>query len=274
MSGILAHPIGQSLALPFAVSMFCSFLIRFFLNGERGQRWAVLAVSAGVLASYLAMLGIPTFPPRFSSQKFFYIVVLVTLASVTCRPSQNLLGKSVFFLTGPIVVIWLSEPTLSWQSPELFAPPILVTGLWLLTFRQFDSLESEGLHGMVILVFAIIGIAIAAKFGGSASITQLALSILASIIGFCSLAWHNHEFSFNRISTLTAVAPLLALISLLVLFGGASVLAMLPLLALLFSTQVAARIFPNRKRSTLALGIICLVPLATSATLTLYLETN
>ncbi|SVC24747.1 uncharacterized protein METZ01_LOCUS277601, partial [marine metagenome] len=80
MSGILAHPIGQSLALPFAVSMFCSFLIRFFLNGERGQRWAVLAVSAGVLVSYLAMLGIPTFPPRFSSQKFFYIVVLVTLA--------------------------------------------------------------------------------------------------------------------------------------------------------------------------------------------------
>lgn len=272
MSGILAHPIGQSLALPFTVSIFCSFLIRFLLNGERGQRLAVLAVAAGILASYLAMLGIPSFPPRFSTQKFFYIVVLLAVASVTFRPTQELWEKSVFFLIGPVVVIWLSEPTLSWQSAELFVPPILLIVLWLKTFGQFDKLENQGLHGIVILIFAIIGVAVAAAFGGAVSIAQLALSILASVIGFCSLAWNKHKFIFNRISTLTAVAPLLALISQLVLFRGASVLAMLPLLALLFSSQVAALIFPNTRRSTLALGIICLVPLTTSATLALFLE--
>ena len=273
MSGILAHPIGQSLALPFTVSIFCSFLIRFLLNGKRGQHWVVLAVSAGILASYLATLGVPAFPPRFSSQKFFYVVVLVTLVSVTFRPSQKLLAKSVFFLIGPVVVIWLSEPTLSWQSPELFIPPILLAVLWLLTFRQFDKLENAGFHGLLILIFGIIGIAIAAKVGGSASITQLALSIFASVIGFGSVAWRDHGFNFNRVSTLTTVAPLLALISQLVLFGGASVLAMLPLLALLFSAQAAARVFPNTKRPTLGIGTICLVPLAASATLALYLET-
>ncbi len=273
MSGILAHPIGQSLALPFTVSMFCSFLIRSLLNGERGQRWAVLAVSAGILASYLATLGIPTLPPRFSSQKFFYVIVLTTLVSVTFLPSQKLLAKSVFFLIGPAVVIWLSEPRLSLQSPALFVSPIFLAVLWPLTFRQFDALKNDGLHAMFILIFGVIGIAIAAKIGGSASITQLALAILASITGFCSTAWRDPGFNFNRICTLAALAPLLALVSQLVLFGGASVLAMLPLLSLLVSAQATARIFPNTNRPTLGIVIICLVPLAASATLALYLET-
>ena len=273
MSEILAHPVGQSLALPFTVSIFCSFLIRFLLNGERGQRWAVLAIAAGILASYVATLGIPTFPPRFSSQKVFYVVVLAALVSVTFKPSHKLVAKTVFFLSGPVVVIWLAEPTLSWKSPELYTPPILLAVLWLLTFRQFDKLENQGLHGMLILIFGAIGIAIAAGFGGSASTTQIALSILASIIGFCSLTWQNHEFNFSRITIMTAVAPLLALISQLVLFGGASVFAMLPLLALPFSAQAAARVFPKTKRSALATGIICLAPLSASATLALYLET-
>ena len=274
MSNILAHPIGQSLILPFSVSILCSFLIQSLLNNERGTRWAVLAIAAGALASYVAILGLPPFPPRVSSQKFFYIVVFATLVGITLKPSRKLSTRTLFFPTALVVVTWFAIPTLTWRYPETFVPPILLMAVWLVTLQQFDRLGDRGLLGIFVLIFGATGIAITAGLGNSASIAQIALAIAAAAAGFCFLVWRNHQFRFDRLAIFTGVVPLLALISQLILFGGAPIFAMLPLLALLFVDQAVAYTVPSWKGSTLAVGMICLLPLAITAALALHLEAS
>ena len=271
---ILAHPIGQSLILPFSVSILCALLIQFFLNDERGTRWAVLAIAAGTLVGYVAILGLPPFPPRVSSQKFFYIVAFAIIVGITLKPSRNISTRTLFFLTALGVVTWFAGPTLTWRYPEAFVPPILLIGVWLMTLQQFDRFADRGLLGLLVLIFGATGIAITAGLGNSASIAQLALAIVSAATGFCFLVWRNHQFRFDRLAIFTGVVPLLALISQLVLFGGGSIFAMLPLLGLLFVDQAIAYTVPSWKDSTLAIGMTCLLPLAITAVLALHLEAS
>ncbi|MFP6716291.1 MAG: hypothetical protein VCB82_02170, partial [Alphaproteobacteria bacterium] len=90
-----------------------------------------------------------------------------------------------------------------------------------MTLQQFDRLGDRGLLGIFVLIFGATGIAITAGLGNSASIAQVALAIAAAAAGFCFLVWRNHQFRFDRLAIFTGVVPLLALISQLILFGGA-----------------------------------------------------
>ena len=273
MLDLLAHPIGQSIILPFTVSMFCAFLIQFPLDGVKGAHWTVFGIAAGILAGYLVILDLPPFPPRSSSQKWFYIVLLTIPTSIVVNKNKTV-TKILCWLLAVFVVGWLASPILTWRNPSVVLSVLVLILISLTTFKQFDTISDYRFHGFLILIFGAIGISIASGLGESASVAQLALAVATATAGACFASWRNFNFRFNQSSMYISMVPLLALVSQLVLFGGASIFAMLPLLSLLFIHRGITRFIPSQKGSVLAMGIISVVPLAITGLVAAHLEST
>ena len=271
MLDLLAHPIGQSIILPFTVSMFCAFLIQCPLDDVKGAHWTVFGMAAGILAGYLVILDLPPFPPRSSSQKWFYIVLLTIPTSIVVNKNRTV-TKILCWLLAVFVVGWLASPILTWRNPSVLLTVLVLILISLTTFKQFGTISKYRFHGFLILIFGAVGVSIASGLGESASVAQLALAVATATAGACFASWRNFNFRFNQSAMYIGMVPLLALVSQLVLFGGASIFAMLPLLTLLFVHQGIARFIPSQKGSVLAMGIISVVPLAITSLVAAHLE--
>ena len=259
---MLSHPIGQSLVIPLAISCLLSLLICFFVDRKHDTHWAGLAISVGLLTSYLITLGVPPLPPRISTHKLFFLIVSGIAVGVTLEQALIPYKRTAFILFGVVTLTWLTNFSNLKHNPEILLTLLGLLVLWSVTFHQFQKLNRCGLLGIKVTIICAIGIAATTGLGNSASLAQMALAIATSTLGFYFVMLRRVQMYHGDLFVYAAVVPLLVLFSQISLFGGESVLPTLPLLSLLFIDRILPLELRSQRVNQMATAIILLFPLA------------
>lgn len=147
------------------------------------------AIAGGLIflfAFYLAYDRLPTFPPRGSTNKVFYLALAGLIAGIVIdrMPRPDRIVRVIAVAVPLAVAVWIGWPRLArGVDAQLLA---LVAVGWaagsLLLWRLWDARETPGLAWIVLLVFAL-GLAPLAQLGASVGVMMLALAFAAGIGG-------------------------------------------------------------------------------------------
>ena len=259
---MLYHPVGQSFLIPLTISCLLSLLIYFFIDRKHNIHWAGLAISLGVLTSYLITLGLPPLPPRISIHKFFYLVVFGILVGAMLEKAVIPYKRTTFIVFGIVTFTYLTNFSGYKHNTEILLTLFSLLVLWSITFHQFQKLNRCGLLGVKVAIICAVGIAATAGLGNSASLAQIALAIASSTLGFYLVMFRRSQMHRGDLFVYAAVVPLLILFSQISLFGGSSVLPTLPLLSLLFMDRILPLKLHSEPVNQITTAIILLFPLA------------
>jgi hypothetical protein len=202
------------------------------------------AIAIGFLVAYVAITGVPPFPPRSSSQKLAYIVVLGLILGIAWgllripRPA-NLITMLIAVAAG---VAWLAQPKL--KSPEL-ATLLPIAILWIagsVAMLRLSASRSDYPDGAMMLVLGAMGLAAVAFFGRSASMVQLGGALAASAGGFVLCAWLMPSFRLGLAGAYGGGMALLATATVLALYTKSSPLAISVLILVFFLDSAVDRL--------------------------------
>ena len=264
MTQILLHPAAQSIIIPLTISILSALILNLYVDKRHGTNYAVMAVSLGVLASYLAIFGLPPFPPQISNQKFFYIVILGAIIGLTSEHTQKWASLKLYTLFSIGGLVWLTSPTITFGIIKFMVTLLPMLSLWVLTFYQLCRLSKQKLVAIKVIGTCAIGVSITAILGTSASTGQLGIAVTASTIGVYFVLFKKTQLGSSNLWIYAAAIPLLVLVSQIILFSGGSTLPLVPLLALLFSSEIISLGCLKRYPRKLIEGTILFFPLAIS----------
>ena len=235
MEELLQNPAITSTVLPFLLSFVLS--IGFGAMGRSlGSRLSICAVGIGFILIYVLILGVPSFLPRTSIQKVYYLSLaglLVGLA-IDLTHTERVAGHAVSYLFELLVLLWLGWRLLTTQPSALdlvtmvglYLASILVFWRVAATARSVD-VEADSRHAMsptILVMIASIGAGLIALYGASASLAQLAIA-LGALCG-AHLLWHYIQYlrhkpalNFGATGAFGAAGGLLILISVMALFA-------------------------------------------------------
>lgn len=199
----------------------------------------------GFLLAYLAILGIPAFPPVASVQKLAALVLAGLVAGLVLDGLRDpVVLRWPPIVAGPAVALyWLALPRLA----QLEATTVLILALLcaasLIVLVRLEGVRKQpGLAAPVMLGFGALGVALIAFLAHSASIAQLAFALAAAIAGFGLWNWPRPRYRFGMAALLGGAGALLGLVAVLVLYSRASPIALALLLPIFFADIPARRI--------------------------------
>jgi hypothetical protein len=243
-ASILSSPLFQSAALPLVVTLVACGLIRLVGGQSRGSVVAGAALAIGFLAAYVAISGVPAFPPRASSQKLAYLVlagVLIGMALDLLRAGRNLDWTMTLVALG-LSIAWLGWPRLRSADPVNAGMAAVVwIGCGIALIRLY-ALRDRGSDGTVLLLVTALGVAGIAFFGRTASYAQLGGALAAASGGFMVWNWPLARFPLGAAAVLGAGGALAAMVTNMVFYTKSSALAIVCLLPIFFADAVADQV--------------------------------
>ncbi len=147
------------------------------------------AITGGLvflLAFYLAYDRLPSFPPRGSTNKVFYLSLAGLIAGLVVErlPHRDRVVKAAAVLVPLAVAVWIAWPRLA-RGIDAQLLTLLAIG-WmagtLLLWRLWDMRASPEVPWIVLLVFAL-GLAPLTQLGASVGTMMLALAFAAGLGG-------------------------------------------------------------------------------------------
>ncbi|MBR9882329.1 MAG: hypothetical protein GYB21_01135, partial [Oceanospirillales bacterium] len=238
MTSILDNPLIQSAVLPLVLSLGFTGLLRLVLGPVFGARLA----GASVMLSFLicqALIQMPVFPPRSSSQKLPYLVAVAVLLgllidSLDLKARVQHIAMAVLAVAG---IGWLLAGRFErieiagWiLLPMLFASALLA--------QQRCMARRDTLDGGIVLLLASAGIGAVALIGASASMAQVCFALMAALGGFLLWNWPTWRFPLGATAQLGTITALLTLATQMLFFTKANGWALLLLLPLLLVDRI------------------------------------
>ena len=248
----------EPVLLPFAVAALAMLAGRFWLGTRPTVPLAALAQAAGFLIAYLALLGLPPWPPVMAREKIAFVAVCgVLLGLLLLLLPRWADALQALMLAWPVaIVVWLALP-----APVELATVVAGALLALLGAAMIGPLagaRQRNPRRVLMLLSALLGLAGIALFGQALSLAGLALALAASLAGVLVAG---RSVALANAALIGPSGSALALAGTLVLYGAASRPALL-LLALVFAADRLARRLGRRfwlERLLFAAG--CLIPL-------------
>jgi hypothetical protein len=260
MPRALATLLIEPLLLPFGVAVLVTVAGRLWLGARQAVPVLALAQVAAFLAAYVALLGLPSWPPEMAREQVAYVaafgVLLGILLLLLPRWADGLQAAA---LAWPLaIVVWLALRVPLGLETILVAATLAVFGAAMI--GPLAGARQRSPRRVLMLLSAVAGLAAVAAFGGSLAVAQLALALAASLAG---VLLAGRTLALANAALIGPSGAALALAGTLALHGGASRGALL-LLALVFAADRAARRLASRRylwleRLLFAAG--CLVPL-------------
>lgn len=258
MSTILYHPFAQSLALPFlAVLLMAGLALR--LGGQRWTNGIIAAViGLGLLASYVSTFGLPPFPPRTSSQKFFSLVFVFMMAGTIMDLIPLKYAKPLFQIIGATGLFWLVEPNILRQPSTLIPTTFGIFLLWHITTSKMASLAQGRNIGLWYCVFIATTFSLLASANGSLSIAQKSLSIGSCAGGLLIYSALPGRIRFSWALLYVCFGPILLIASQILLYEGAWRFAVLPAFGILFADGIISKLLGNNYEKAIVYRITLL----------------
>ncbi len=180
--------------------------------------WApAAALGAAYLAGHLATFGMPSWPPRESTQWIFFLALAGLLLGLlqAWKPSMRFTG--ILFLSLAVPIVLLRSPMLHlWPASRsiliIFGIGALIGGLWFSLRNRALAMHGGTLPATWMMVSA--GTALTMQFSGAASFAQLS-GALAAACGVLMV----EGFLKPKLDSRTAVPVLLTLWSSLWICG-------------------------------------------------------
>lgn len=250
----------EPLLLPFGVAVLVAVAGRLWRGGRQSVPLLALAQVAGFLAAYLALLGVPSWPPETAREQVAYVaafgVLLGILLLLLPRWADGLQAAA---LAWPVVIVaWLALRVPLGLETILVAATLAVFGAAMI--GPLAGARQRSPRRVLMLLSAVVGLAAVAALGGSAVVAQLALALAASLAG---VLLAGRTLALANAALIGPSGAALALAGALALSDAASRSALL-LLALVFAAERVARRLASRRHlwlERLAFAAGCLVPL-------------
>lgn len=237
---IFGDPIFQAAILPLAAAFVLSGLLRAMGREGRGRVLAGGSIAIAFLVAYLVLLGLPEWRPADPIDKVLYIALgalaIGAFADLTGMPVQI---KYALILVIPLFgLAWVAEPQI--RGPlDLAGVTTLVVlfaangvGTYRLTLREGTDLTPSIYLGAGAAGLGLIGL-----FADANPLYHLAFALAASTVGFAVWNWPVNRFAPSAALLAGAGSILVALAGTLVLYSGASRIAMAALVLVFFSDK-------------------------------------
>jgi hypothetical protein len=227
----------QSAAVPLLAALGTMIVLRLLLGTERNRLVGGVAIAVGFVAGYVAMIGLPSFPPRGSGQKLAYIAAIggaLGFLMDLAWPRRGVLA-GIGALGALAAVAWLGQATLLQMQLDRDALVLGIAAILGVIFcvRLGREVDHDALAAVGIFV-ASLALAAIAFLGASASAAQLAGTLAAATGGYLLWNWPIPRTRFAAAALLGAGVTLVAIATQLALFTRANTLslAVLSLVAL------------------------------------------
>jgi hypothetical protein len=267
MPAWMNDPWVQAAALPAAIALALTLIIRIFGGSGRGALLASAAVGIAFLGAYSITVGVPPLPPVNGIQKLGYLaaagLVLGLFLDLFKAPRPTF--WVVMALWPALVVVWLAEPRLAGMSVLwLIATAVLWFGGFM-TFARLEGARDDGINAPVMLAVAAIGVAGLALIGNAPDLSRLGLMLAAAIGGFLICNWPIPRYPFGNALLFGASTTLLALAAQTALYTGVAPVSLIILLPVFFTDGPMSRAglgngFIARALAPLFLATAALVP--------------
>jgi hypothetical protein len=249
----------EPVLLPFAVAALTVLAGRFWLGTRPTVPLAALAQLAGFLLAYLALLGLPPWPPVMAREKIAFVAALgVVIGLLLLLLPRWADGLQALILAWPVAIVaWLALP--AGLELATVVPGALLALLGAAMIGPLAGARARNPRRVLMLSSALLGLAGIALLGQAISLGELALALAASLAGVLAAG---RSLALANAALIGPSGSALALAATLVLQGAASRPALV-LLALVFAADRLARRLASRRlwlvRLLFAAG--CLVPL-------------
>jgi hypothetical protein len=244
----LNDPLVQTALLPLAVGAGGAGLLRVLAGPGLGPRIAVAAAVLALLASYVATLGLPPWPPRAAIHKIAYIAALGVAIGFVLALMPKLRGQAAPLALAGVVaaVLWLGWNRLGEfgaNGPTLATAGVAFAGYVVLyrTLGEAGDGQSEGVNALV----HAFGAGAIALIGNSASLAQLSFATAAALGGFMLWNWPKARFAFGPVGAFGATGAVVAMTLQMAMFTRASTSALMLLGLVAFADFLARPLQPT-----------------------------
>jgi len=243
-----ANPAVQTLALPMAVALAMSALLRLAGGRGAGAALAGAGIGVGFLAADLAVMGLPALLPRAALDKLPAIAVAGVLAGVALDLGRAGRSARMFAILAATfaAVAWVGWPTIA-RGDGMALLPLAI--LWALSAGVLVSLErpaDQATGPAVMLTAAALGVAVLVVLSGSTGAAQLAGAVAAASLGFFVVAWPPTGLAFAASGQLGVRLPLMALIAGLMQSGDIELSALPMLLPVFLAGRLSGALLPSK----------------------------
>jgi hypothetical protein len=183
----MGHPLVQSIVLPFLAALAVAGLGRLFPVRARAR--AIGAAGAiGSLAAFVAILGVPDWPPRGAQQKLAALVLAGILVGAVIEHIPAARRPWVVVAAVLIGAAWIVWPLLGASGADAllaalaFALVVVITG-------ASGTAKDDALARATPPSIAVGALAIIAVAGNAASLGQLAGALAFAGAGYCLWCW-------------------------------------------------------------------------------------
>jgi hypothetical protein len=257
----------KPLLLPFGVAILVAFLGRLWLGARHAVPLLTLAQVIGFLAGYVALLGVPAWPPSMAREKVAYVAAFgVLLGLLLLWLPRWADGLQTAILAWPFaIVVWLALPAALGLETILVATTLAIFGAAMI--GPLAGARQRSARRVLMLLSAALGLAALAAFGGSMALAQLTLALVASLGAVLAAA---RGFGLANATLIGPAGTALALVGTLALYSAVSRIALL-LLALVFLADRVAHRLASRRRlwlERLLFAAGCLIPLGLALAVT------
>ncbi len=237
---ILGDPIFQAAILPLAAAFVLSGLLRAIGREGRGRVLAGGSIAIAFLIAYFVLLGLPDWRPVDPIDKVVYIALgalfVGAFADLTGMPVQI---KYALILVIPLFgLAWVAEPQIR-GNPGLagVATLVLLFAANGVATSRFTLREGSDLTPSIYLGAGAAGLGLIGLFADANPLYHLAFALAASTVGFAVWNWPVNRFAPSAALLVGAGSILVALSGTLVLYSGASRIAMAALVLVFFSDK-------------------------------------
>jgi hypothetical protein len=205
MNNLFISALLQSAVVPLSAALIASALFR-----RRGMAGAGALI--GFLAAFVAILGLPSFPPVGSMQRLAVMALAALLAGVAAeagRAAPRRLAQ-VALLSLAAGLVWLAWPRLGGGLAVWLRLAAVGAAGALLLARLATGETVAVAAAMTAMAVGISGVALV---GDSASVAQLAGALAAGLVGVLAWHWRRRGDAAPAVGVMMAAAVVLALLA-------------------------------------------------------------
>ncbi len=257
----MEHLLIRALLLPFVVGAAITAAGGLWLGSRWRARLLAPAQTLGFLTAYVALLGLPAWPPLMARDQVACVAALGLLLGMLLPLLPRWADAlQIAVLAWPIaIVVWLATRVPLGASSILTAAALALFGAAMA--GPLSGARQKSPRRVLMLLSALSGLAAVAALGHAPTLAALALALAAALAGVLAAG---RTLGIANASLIGPTGTALALAGGLAFSSPASRPALL-LLALVFAAdRLARRLAPRRQLrvGSLLFAAACLIPLS------------